>query len=268
MAKRVSSWFQYLDKSRINYPFKTPFGYEGLEKYIDINSLSSAMFGHVVPWIYLLDYTTGEYKVISDSITQMLGYRQDDFLKNGLCILLESYDPQHLAVFNQKIFPDRLKILKSIPPEEHADYIFSLNFKCRNKAGHVLDVVQRNSFIRSDSNCNPLLSFGNISNVTHFKNENSIIQVVEKINRAGEGNGAHEIISRKAYYLNDEDQLFTRREKELLPYLTDGLCSKEIANKLFISEFTVINHRRHMMEKSGSKNMIQLVSFAMLNGLL
>ena len=268
MAKKRESWLQYLDKTVVDYPSNTPLPPEGLEKYININSISSAMFGHIVPWVYLLDYTTGEYRVISDSITPMLGYQRDDFLKNGLCFTLENYDSQHMAIFNQKIFPDRLSILKTIPPAEHPNYIFSFNFKFKNRAGQVLDLLQRNCFIKSDENHNPLLSFGIITNVTHFKKENSVIQLVEKIDPSGILNGYTEVFSKKTYFIREEDQLFTRREKELLPYLADGLCSKEIADKLFISEFTVINHRRNMMEKAGVNNMTQLVSFALLCGLL
>ena len=53
---------------------------------------------------------------------------------------------------------------------------------------------------------------------------------------------------------------FTRREKEILACLAEGLSSKQIANKLFISEYTVSNHRKNMLQKSGAKSSAQLVS--------
>ena len=59
----------------------------------------------------------------------------------------------------------------------------------------------------------------------------------------------------------------TRREKEILQFIAAGLSSKEIADKLFISEHTVSNHRKNMLRKKGAKSSAQLVqlSINMLN---
>lgn len=48
--------------------------------------------------------------------------------------------------------------------------------------------------------------------------------------------------------------LLSRREKEVLNLMFDGLTNKEIAHKLFISLETVKSHRKHILEKTGSKN--------------
>jgi DNA-binding CsgD family transcriptional regulator len=45
----------------------------------------------------------------------------------------------------------------------------------------------------------------------------------------------------------------TNREKEILSCIAEGLSSKQIAGKLFISEFTVANHRKNMLAKNGRK---------------
>lgn len=41
-----------------------------------------------------------------------------------------------------------------------------------------------------------------------------------------------------------------------------------IADKLFVSEHTVINHRRHMQDKTNSPNAVALISFAIRNGII
>ena len=111
------------------------------------------------------------------------------------------------------------------------------------------------------------MSFGVITNINHFKAETPIIQVVEKINSPTIFQGS-ETVFKKLYFLNKEDSFFTKREKELLPYLADGLNSKEIAGKLFISEYTVINHKRNMMMKTSSNNVTQLISYAYRNNII
>ncbi len=52
---------------------------------------------------------------------------------------------------------------------------------------------------------------------------------------------------------------FTHREREILYCIVAGLSSKEIAQKLFISENTVANHRKNMLRKKGAKSSVELV---------
>ncbi len=51
----------------------------------------------------------------------------------------------------------------------------------------------------------------------------------------------------------------SNREKEILAFIEKGLSSKEIADKLSISKFTVDNHRRNMLKKRKSHNHVELV---------
>lgn len=65
----------------------------------------------------------------------------------------------------------------------------------------------------------------------------------------------------------DEIQL-TKREKEILANIANGLKSQEIAEKLFISERTVEAHRGNIMKKLKSKNVAELIKKAVLAGIV
>lgn len=261
MGKSKTSWLDYMGALQQRSFTPDQLQTEGLEHILNINQHTHAVFNHSIPWIYLLDYTTCKYLLISKSMKIMLGYDPEYFLNGGVHTILENYQPGHLKLFNEEIFPDRLSILKKIPPSEHSNYIFSYNFQYKTKNGDFMNLLQRNCFVKSDINGNPLLSFGVITNINHYKKENPVIQVVEKINPNGFFNETS-TVSKKVYYLNKEDTLFSKREKEILLWIADGLTSKEIADKLFISEYTVINHRRNMMQKCNARNIPELVSFA------
>ena len=60
----------------------------------------------------------------------------------------------------------------------------------------------------------------------------------------------------------------SRREKEVLDLISHGLSNQEISNVLNISQRTVERHRTHLLEKTGSKNSIRLVLFALKNNLI
>jgi DNA-binding NarL/FixJ family response regulator len=57
--------------------------------------------------------------------------------------------------------------------------------------------------------------------------------------------------------------ILTRREKEILVLLYDGLTGPQIAEKLFLSPFTVETHRKNLMQKLNVKSTQQLLKLAM-----
>lgn len=54
----------------------------------------------------------------------------------------------------------------------------------------------------------------------------------------------------------------SKREFEIIRLISKGLNSKAIAEELFISRHTVDTYRRHILEKTGSKNAAELIMFA------
>ncbi len=60
----------------------------------------------------------------------------------------------------------------------------------------------------------------------------------------------------------------TPREQEVMRVLAEGLTTKEIAEKLFISRKTVENHRSNIMSKLGLHSTMELVRYAARLGLI
>jgi DNA-binding NarL/FixJ family response regulator len=83
-------------------------------------------------------------------------------------------------------------------------------------------------------------------------------------------------------YLSDESNLLiknalqqregvpylTRREKEILGLLAEGMTTPEMAEKLFVSPWTIDGHRKSIMTKLDVKNTASLIKYAYDNGLL
>ena len=74
-----------------------------------------------------------------------------------------------------------------------------------------------------------------------------------------------QIGKRDAKIIFEADPL-TPREREVLKLIAEGKSSKEIAALLFISVFTVNNHRANIMEKLNLKKATDLVKYAIRKG--
>jgi DNA-binding NarL/FixJ family response regulator len=83
--------------------------------------------------------------------------------------------------------------------------------------------------------------------------------------------GAVYLSSEAANSLKDSDShnpLITRREKEVLRLIAEGLTNAEISAKLFISVPTVNTHRKSLLEKFQVKNTATLIGKAIKMGLI
>lgn len=78
----------------------------------------------------------------------------------------------------------------------------------------------------------------------------------------------HVIISVLSDTLQEERPPVTRREREILVFLKNGLNSQQIADKLCISQFTVETHRKNLMAKFNVSKTINLLEKARTLGLV
>ncbi|WP_223883359.1 response regulator transcription factor [Arenibacter lacus] len=61
---------------------------------------------------------------------------------------------------------------------------------------------------------------------------------------------------------NKNNLQISGREQEVLEHIANGFSSKEIADKLFISNHTVVSHRKNLIEKFKVKNTAHLIKKA------
>ncbi len=82
----------------------------------------------------------------------------------------------------------------------------------------------------------------------------------------------HAALKNKTYFSREAAQtmrkddsikiILTRREKEVLELIGDGMTNNEIAQKLFVSVTTVDTHRKNLLAKFEARNIASLVKMA------
>ena len=92
------------------------------------------------------------------------------------------------------------------------------------------------------------------SDVTDFKTDDNMVL---SISRYVNGKGYVKIFSKT--YPRLVKMVLSSRESEIIRLSLEGLTSKMIADKLFLSMHTVKNHKRNMMEKTSTRNISELI---------
>lgn len=105
------------------------------------------------------------------------------------------------------------------------------------------------------NNANGYQSFYSFININLSQAE--IVEQFEKV-----------ILSRVRNQLTDNQEELSVREIDVLKLVAEGLINKQIADKLFISQHTVITHRKNINRKLGIKTVSGLTVYALLNGLI
>jgi DNA-binding NarL/FixJ family response regulator len=143
-----------------------------------------------------------------------------------------------------KMYPD-LKILVLTMLKDESDYMDLIQ---AGALGFVLKTSGKNEFEKA---INAIVCGG-----TYFSNDilrHIILKQLDKNKMIEEYNHSSKI---------------SKREKEILHLLCEGLTVSEIAEKLFLSVKTVESHRSALIKKTNSRNTINLVLYAIRNNLV
>lgn len=81
-------------------------------------------------------------------------------------------------------------------------------------------------------------------------------------------NTAHHARGIEHHASQEDRELLSQREKDVLALLVKGYINKEIADMLNISTPTVIFHRRNISEKIGSRAIGRQTIYAVMNGIV
>jgi len=89
------------------------------------------------------------------------------------------------------------------------------------------------------------------------ENIDSLIDIIDSLAEDKEvDTRAYVVKSLRAASKND----LTTREKQVMNLVKSGYSSTEIAKKLYISPFTVENHRKNILNKTGCRNTIEMIN--------
>ena len=213
--------------------------------------------------LILIDYAKHCFMMVS-GINSFLGYTRPSLLEGGPSFLYSIRHPEDFRIFNQKIFPMNIRFIKEHREDEISDYTFTTNYRLKTRAGNWLQVSHRCRYLKYLPDGTPLVSLDFLSDISLFKKDDQIVNVIEKAQ--GAIRSSRQLAS--TFYPHGDEARISKREMNVLQCICDGFSSKQIAEKLHISIHTINNHRKNMLGKTNCKNLSELVARASKTGIL
>ena len=244
--EELNSFFNQLPHDRtLRLPEFQPCDIKGFE---DLTNFGSQ-------FIYVFDFPRGEVSYVSPGIEKILGYGPEEV---NLRFLYEKIHPDDLrgvmeatmdaiqgTIDNHMTSPGRLK--------------FSVNYRFRKKDGSFTQVLRHQTVQQTDEEGNILRTTGIVVELDHLPD---VIGVTGKM----VDNESGKVIYSRSY--NNQDSIFSSREKEIITLLGNGKKTEEIARELYISPNTVSTHRKNMLKKFAVKNTAELILFSKQQGII
>ena len=209
--------------------------------------------------IFTVDVYKERYDFASDNFSHILGYNpswiktirnQGDFLEERI------HPDDRVQIHDYQI--EHGEFIYSLPPEKRNDYQQIFQIRILNAKQQYVNVISRHQVLEKDKNGKAWIIMG-IMDISPDQ------LLSEKIKRTVIDLKTGEIV---CYPLIIKDTHLSIREKEILLLIQQGLMSKEIADRLNLSIYTVNNHRKNILSKLKVDNAIEAINIARRSGLI
>jgi DNA-binding CsgD family transcriptional regulator len=209
--------------------------------------------------IFTVDVFKRRYDFASENFSHIFGYNSTSIktIREQGDLLEERIHPDdrgQLTVYQI----EHGQFIYSLPPEERSDYQQIFQYRILDVKGQYVNVISRHQVIEKDKSGKAWIIMG-IIDISPDQTPST------KIKRTVINRKTSEILTSA---LIPTDKQLTSREKELLLLIRQGLLSKEIADKLGLSIYTVNNHRKNILAKLNVNNVIEAINLARSYGII
>jgi hypothetical protein len=96
MPSKNSTWLSYLEDLSNKKIVPQQLEIEGIKKFINLQQPAFNILNHSIPLIYLLDYTTGKYLMVSNQCQTVFYFSNKKMMDGGVDFTLDNIHPADL----------------------------------------------------------------------------------------------------------------------------------------------------------------------------
>lgn len=213
-------------------------------------------------FVSIFDLAEMKHAYLSPNFADFLGWDpekisspENEYINNRM----HPNDLAHLNSVSEQFFGLILRV-DPVWREQMKFIKLIMDYRTQGKDGNYVRVIEQHKLLELDRYGNAWLSMS-VLDLSPDQDLNSLCRYRLVNTLTGE------LYHFPSYELLTEHKL-SFREKEILQLLANGLISKQIADKLFISVNTVNTHRQRIIEKLNVSNTAEAVQYAGRLGLI
>ncbi len=227
------------DLAKVIATFKKLQLNRAVPEFIEENGLELKLFDALDIGVYIIDYSSGKYVYVNESFAKILGLSKHDILDQHISVLSGSV---HAADFDSliSVMIKTGEFIRKIPKPDRNKINFKVFYRIKKGNGSSCWCMQSNKIIE-DFTSDAKIDIGTINCLP----EHHSVDRVAAYLKIGIKNieilpGNEEVNPLSA---------LSKREREVLNLVGKGFSSREISEKLKLSEETIKIHRKRVLRK-------------------
>ncbi|MDR5590498.1 LuxR C-terminal-related transcriptional regulator [Christiangramia sediminicola] len=219
------------------------------DEYLDLEKfpLQEKQCIYILNWsLPAITYTRG--------VKDLLGYTDNEFTLN---VALTNIHPDDLDLANRIT---RATVSHCCKHGNSRDSYLNVTYRIKRKDGIFIKVLRQSGLYLGDENNNLISNYSVLTDIS-FMNYGNTVDWEIKANELNTKNFHSEIYK-------EFSTLFSKREKEIILQIHDGLSNSDISKKLNLSPHTVSTHRKNILRKSNCNSKESLIFFCIRNGVI
>lgn len=218
------------------------------------SALLNSLNYHSREIIYISDLKNKKNIFCSQTVEKIIGWAPKDFLDGGWAFAMSLTHPDDAEKVTLQFIKEMELRRKEKFVHDHTPIIYE--YRKRHKNGSWVKVHSESILLERDINQDPkyLMTFSKVISTEEIRNDTdtnlfdlSVKKELDKILLAGKTKTKFNPIN------------LSKREKEILQLVRDGLSTKEIADILELKVTSVNSYRKNLMIKMNAKNTAELV---------
>lgn len=232
---------------------------EILKEMIEQHPLLQSFITHSPTAFFLFSYVDLSVIFLNYEVTsQILRMPLEEIIQNyknmGMNFTFSRMHPSDLKILTEDFFRLSEEVMKSVPLALRDKVRYSNNYRILRGDGTWAKLLNQFCVVSDKKEGKPLFGIGTLTDITEQKRDNKLIFKAEYFD---EENGFKSIVQE---FIPQEPGVTTlsEREKEVAVGLCRGLKPLELADQLFVSEFTIKAHKRKIFEKLSIHSLAEL----------
>lgn len=255
MADSIECLFQeYFKLLNSQHFFSEDLDYSLMTKHIEFFNNLDAISNSAIS---IFDLNKRRHTYFSRKYSQLYGWNTEPEIEEGISYKNNYYHPDDIkGQLEAGIY--FLKMALELPIRERKDFKLLMEYRLKNTEDIYVRVIEQQMLLENDRNGNIWLAMG-IMDLSPDHDLDGPFQCRAINTRTGD------LFHFPPEVLRTSSDL-SKREIEILKLIGQGLISKQIADKLYISVNTVNTHRQHIIEKLGVNNTAEALNYSIRFG--